>query len=272
MSMDWALREQGSRDWRMLPVALTMWAASLGSHSAFAWWSEREADALPSDGIGWERLLPGGMACLVLILVVLLAHHLRMRWPGVLAVCIAAACVGSMTTIAADTIVWHDSAMTQARQSSVQSAITATVTAPVVASDQRGYDCQVDVRFSVIVIEGTDRGSVAKARVYADDPYCARMHRGAAYRLAGTLQQARYGRMPLWLLVDGNQPLAQVRDPPLHYALISRMQQAFFHGYRAIARSGSCAGAGIDDGCTWAGLCRHGFAIHADSRHVCEHT
>lgn len=31
MSMDWALREQGSRDWRMLPVALTMWAASLGS-------------------------------------------------------------------------------------------------------------------------------------------------------------------------------------------------------------------------------------------------
>ena len=186
MSMDWALREQGSHDWRMLPVALTMWAASLGSHSAFAWWSEREADALPSDGIGWERLLPGGMACLVLILVVLLAHHLRMRWPGVLAVCIAAACVGSMTTIAADTIVWHDSAMTQARQSSVQSAITATVTAPVVASDQRGYDCQVDVRFSVIVIEGTDRGSVAKARVYADDPYCARMHRGAAYRLAGT--------------------------------------------------------------------------------------
>ena len=67
MSKDWALREQGSRDWRMLPVALTMWAASLGSHSAFAWWSEREADALPSDGIGWERLLPGGMACLVLI-------------------------------------------------------------------------------------------------------------------------------------------------------------------------------------------------------------
>ena len=140
MSMDWALREQGSHDWRMLPVALTMWAASLGSHSAFAWWSEREADALPSDGIGWERLLPGGMACLVLILVVLLAHHLRMRWPGVLAVCIAAACVGGMTTIAADTIAWHDPAMTQARQSSVQSAITATVTAPVVASDQRGYD------------------------------------------------------------------------------------------------------------------------------------
>ena len=34
--------------------------------------------------------------------------------------------------------------------------------------------------------------------------------------------------MPLWLLVDGSQPLAQVRDPPLHYALISRMQQAFF--------------------------------------------
>lgn len=273
MSMDWALREQGSRDWRMLPVALTMWAASLGSHSAFAWWSEREADALPSDGIGWERLLPGGMACLVLILVVLLAHHLRMRWPGVLAVCIAAACVGSMTTIAADTIAWHDSAMTQARQSSVQSAITATVTAPVVASDQRGYDCQADVRFSVIVIEGTDRGSVAKARVYADDPYCARMHRGAAYRLAGTLQQARYGRMPLWLLVDGSQPLAQVRDPPLHYALISRMQQAFFMVIEQLPDQGRVLVPGLTMGVLgqdYVGTDSQSMPIHATYANILE--
>lgn len=26
MSRDWILREQGSRDWRMLPIAIVMWA------------------------------------------------------------------------------------------------------------------------------------------------------------------------------------------------------------------------------------------------------
>lgn len=31
MSRDWILREQGSRDWRMLPIAIVMWAASLGA-------------------------------------------------------------------------------------------------------------------------------------------------------------------------------------------------------------------------------------------------
>ncbi|AIW44784.1 hypothetical protein BLGT_06160 [Bifidobacterium longum subsp. longum GT15] len=35
MSRDWILREQGSRDWRMLPIAIVMWAASLGAHALF---------------------------------------------------------------------------------------------------------------------------------------------------------------------------------------------------------------------------------------------
>mgnify|MGYP000556206542 FL=1 len=44
MSRDWILREQGSRDWRMLPIAIVMWAASLGAHALFAW--------RMSDGLG----------------------------------------------------------------------------------------------------------------------------------------------------------------------------------------------------------------------------
>ena len=31
-----AAREQGSRDWRMLPVAVAIWLASLGTHRLFA--------------------------------------------------------------------------------------------------------------------------------------------------------------------------------------------------------------------------------------------
>lgn len=226
MSKDWMIREQGSRDWRMMPAALTMWAASLGAHRAFSWWSEHELDAASSNGIRGEWA--GIMACLVLVLAVSLAFRPCMRWSGAMIVCMVAACVGSMTAIVADTIAWHDPAMSQARQSSVHSAITATVVAPVVASDQRGYDCQADVRLSGIAIEGMERRSGAKARVYADNPYCGQLEREAVYCLTGSLQQARYGRMPLWMLVEGERPVAQVRAPPLRSAVVSHMHEAFF--------------------------------------------
>ena len=47
-------REQGSRDWRMLPVALTVWAAALGTRWLFAAVMEPAADGWWTDvGIGW---------------------------------------------------------------------------------------------------------------------------------------------------------------------------------------------------------------------------
>ncbi|MFR2314086.1 MAG: hypothetical protein ACLS6O_05685 [Bifidobacterium sp.] len=63
-----------------------------------------------------------------------------------LTVCVAVACIGSMTAIASDTIAWHDPASAQARQSSSYHEVMATVTTPVIASDQRTYDCQTDIR------------------------------------------------------------------------------------------------------------------------------
>ena len=65
-------------------------------------------------------------------------------------------------------------------------------------------------------------------RVYADESYCGQLRRGAVYLLTGVLQQARYGRIPLWLLLEGKQPVAQVRAPPWHLAAIAHVQEAFF--------------------------------------------
>ena len=243
MSRDWILREQGSRDWRMLPIAIVMWAASLGAHALFAWrmsdglgTGQAKADAgagidVTIIGMEWPvtRILPITVAsCAVVAAMIVVSFRLRIRWTGTLTVCVAVACIGSMTAIASDTIAWHEPASAQARQSSSYHEVMATVTTPVIASDQRTYDCQTDIRLSGITVDGTDVRSTVAVRVYADESYCGQLRRGAVYLLTGVLQQARYGRIPLWLLLEGKQPVAQVRAPPWHLAAIAHVQEAFF--------------------------------------------
>lgn len=243
MSGDRILREQGSRDWRMLPIAIVMWAASLGAHALFAW---RMSDGLGTGqvkadagagidvtiiGMEWPvtRILPITVAsCAAVAAMIVVSFRLRIRWTGTLTVCVAVACIGSMAAIASDTIAWHDPASAQARQSSSYHEVMATVTTPVIASDQRTYDCQTDIRLSGITVDGADVRSTVAVRVYADESYCGQLRRGAVYLLTGVLQQARYGRIPLWLLLEGKQPVAQVRAPPWHLAAIAHMQEAFF--------------------------------------------
>ena len=244
MSRDWILREQGSRDWRMLPIAIVMWAASLGAHALFAWrmsdglgTGQAKADAgagidVTIIGMEWPvtRILPITVAsCAVVAAMIVVSFRLRIRWTGTLTVCVAVACIGSMTAIASDTIAWHDPASAQARQSSSYHEVMATVTTPVIASDQRTYDCQTDIRLSGITVDGTDVRSTVAVRVYADESYCGQLRRGAVYLLTGVLQQARYGRIPLWLLLEGKQPVAQVRAPPWHLAAIAHVQVGVFH-------------------------------------------
>lgn len=243
MSRDRILREQGSRDWRMLPIAIVMWAASLGAHALFAWRmsdglgaGQAKADAgagIDATVIGMEwpvtRILPITVAsCAAVAAMIVVSFRLRIRWTGTLTVCVAVACIGSMAAIASDTIAWHDPASAQARQSSSYHEVMATVTTPVIASDQRTYDCQTDIRLSGITVDGADVRSTVAVRVYADESYCGQLRRGAVYLLTGVLQQARYGRIPLWLLLEGKQPVAQVRAPPWHLAAIAHMQEAFF--------------------------------------------
>lgn len=168
-----------------------------------------------------------GVMCAVAAMIVV-SFRLRIRWTGTLTVCVAVACIGSMTAIASDTIAWHDPASAQARQSSSYHEVMATVTTPVIASDQRTYDCQTDIRLSGITVDGTDVRSTVAVRVYADESYCGQLRRGAVHLLTGVLQQARYGRIPLWLLLEGKQPVAQVRAPPWHLAAIAHVQEAFF--------------------------------------------
>lgn len=306
--MDWMLREQGSRDWRLLPVALTMWAASLGAHLVFDWWGEAAESraagmvgGVDADGIsaGEAAVHTGAvlvsedagaviasvasqvmLAAVAVLLLMVLGIALRMgtRWSGTVAVCLAVACIGGITAIASNAAAWRDPAAVWARSQGSYTQVRATVAAPVVASDRREYDCQADVRLNGIIM-GTDATggafvrngaavganvathadesagpsetmlhSNAKVRVYAEEPYCVKLNRGAAYRLTGTLEQAEYGRMPLWLLVEGEEPVIRVKGQPWHRAVVERMQQSFFHVTERLSDQGRVLVPGLTMG------------------------
>ena len=97
MSRDWILREQGSRDWRMLPIAIVMWAASLGAHALFAWrmsdglgTGQAKADAgagidVTIIGMEWPvtRILPITVAsCAAVAAMIVVSFRLRIRYDG----------------------------------------------------------------------------------------------------------------------------------------------------------------------------------------------
>ncbi|NMM98032.1 ComA protein [Bifidobacterium sp. DSM 109959] len=266
--MDWMLREQGSRDWRLLPVALTLWSASLSAHLAFDEWSaaaqpESAKTAMNSAVSTSATASAHVMTAIVIILAVvalIMATRLRTRWMGTVAVCLAVACIGGITAIAADSAAWRDSASVWARNHGTLTQVRATVIAPMVASDRREYACQADVRLNGISMDVSIpaarseqvnpamQRSSAQARVYMPAQHCSIIHRGAVYHLSGTLKESEYGRMPLWLSVEDGSAVAQVEEPPWHRAMIEHMQQSFFHATERLSDQGRILVPGLTMG------------------------
>ncbi|KAB7787990.1 ComEC/Rec2 family competence protein [Bifidobacterium cebidarum] len=246
MNVDWMLREQGSRDWRLLPVAITVWSASLVSHQVFALW----AGGNPSE------IIIAIMS--IAVAISLIAAYLMMRgrrwWAGSLTVCCVAASVAGMAAVTADTVAWLDPVSVQSRAAN-QSPIQAegTVVAPILVSDRRSYDCQVDVRLAFIVTSRGKQRTFARARVYATRDDCIILRRGGVYRLRGVLKQAEYGRLPLWILIERDagsvqQSLTALRAPPWHWRVISHMQQSFFRATQQLSDQGRVLVPGLTMG------------------------
>lgn len=248
MTADRIAREQGSRDHRLLPVAMSMWMASLCAHQLFTVWSQRQEPALDSeasDGIPVllqlliHRLLPlvvpvfvTGIALLLLALICMM--RAKVVWSAMLSVCIAAASIAATVAVAADTLTWLDPAFQHVRaDDSATIIVEGSATTPVLVSDHRDYDCQVDMRLNAVIVNGISQRSFASVRLYAARSECALLQRGAQYRIIGRLCNAEYGRMPLWFLAEtaspsNPEPIVHMRAPPWHRSVVTRMQQSFF--------------------------------------------
>ncbi|MBT1165043.1 ComEC/Rec2 family competence protein [Bifidobacterium felsineum] len=246
MSADQILREQGSRDWRLLSVAATVWFSSLASHQAFAVWAG------------------GGMPAIIIVMmtiavaVSLIASYLMLRgrrwWAGSLTVCCVAASVAGMSAVTADTVAWFDPVSVQSRvvdQSPIQ--VEGMVTTPILVSDQRSYDCQVDMRLALIQTSRGELKTSARVRAYATHDDCNVLHRGGTYRFLGMLRQAEYGRMPLWIMMNSTDDSARhtitaSRAPPWHWRIITHMQQSFFRVTKRLSEQGRVLVPGLTMG------------------------
>ena len=222
---EWVLREQGSRDHRLLPPTVCGWAASLAMHEC----AER---CLNHDGVI-------GMLPLVLVLAApllaacagvssLLPARFRviaLRWHWMMIVCAAAAIACATCALTYDLLQWRDAAFRLASQNQRQAIVRVTASTPAINADRRAADCRIDAVATALSADGVTQPSAARMRVYADGDDCAALKQGGEYLIDGTIQESEYGAMPLWL-TDVTR-VERVRAPNLLYRAVDAMQQAF---------------------------------------------
>ena len=250
-TFEWRNREQGSRDWRLLPATLCGWAASLAAHAGFDYCVEQE---------GRLGILP-----LVLVLSVPLLALLGllglpfMRSPilrlpvGVrravaarhfsIIVCVVAAMACASSALTYDVLQWRDAASYAVRSSESDVVTLVRTTSPAVNSNRRANDCQIDATISTITASQITQPSMMRVRVYADRPDCGTLKQGGEYRMRGTLAISQYGTMPLWLTDIAS--VERIRAPNPALRVIDMMQQAFFEQTSRLSDQGKVLVPGL---------------------------
>ncbi|OZG69086.1 competence protein [Bifidobacterium eulemuris] len=216
-------REQGSRDWRMLPVAIAMWAASLGMHTAFEWAVAQPMPPTFTVGVA-GCAMAGVTAGVMAVPAIPLKPHMR----AMATMLICAAITAGIATLAFDLHAWHDPASIQARGTPATVTVHAHIDEPVTAADRRGYDCQATAQTRVLDDGIVRRASTASIRVYATGEDCAGLTRGAVIAFTGTITPADWGNVALWLNVQGTDPVRRIRDPSMADTMATAIQEAFF--------------------------------------------
>ena len=247
-TFEWRDREQGSRDWRLLPAALCGWAASLATHAGFDYCVEQEG-----------RL---GMLPLVLVLTVPLLALLGLpfmrspilrlpvgvrravaAWHFSIIVCVVAAMACASSALTYDVLQWRDAATYAARKGESDVVALVRTTSPAVNSNRRTNDCRIDATISTITASRVTQPSMMRVRVYADRPDCGTLKQGGEYRVRGTLAISQYGAMPLWLTDIAS--VERIRAPNPALRVIDMMQQAFFEQTSRLSDQGKVLVPGL---------------------------
>ena len=232
-------REQGSRDWRMLPIALITWAASLAVHLTCVM-------VMNGDTTQWVAIITLTIFTMLLLIVGMVAPSSAISG----AVLVIAMLLASMATVSTELVQWHDPASRLARQSAT-SAVTATmhIDTPITVSDLRDADCQTDATLASLFDGTIAVPSHVAIRLFASGSDCTTLAHGATIQAIGILRKARFGKQPLWLVVDGTDGtngtddadnterslstpqrtrITVMRRPNLLQRIVGYLQQQFF--------------------------------------------
>ena len=225
-------REQGSRDWRMLPVALTVWAAALGTRWLFAAVMEPAADGWWTDvGIGWVLAAGAfGAAAGVGVGISVMRGCWRPTratvWMTTMVCC--AALTACVSTWCVNAVVWHDPVSVRVRDGPVHAVMQGTVRAPVTVADTFEADCQSEARLTRVTIDGVDMVTSVDVWLYASGEQCAALARDARYRFSGHLAENKFGGQRVRLTLDDAHGAQLALAPPLGSRIVAHMQEAFF--------------------------------------------
>ncbi|MBW3087810.1 ComEC/Rec2 family competence protein [Bifidobacterium sp. 82T24] len=222
-----AERERGSADRRMMPAALAVWATLLARHAVGEHWDVAVMTAM---GVS----LAAGVAVLLLTRGGPDARP-RKAAPRIGPQCLWHAAV-LLAAVGCATVAGGLSDLAESRDpligllgsgESGVVTVTAVATTPVMSSERREADCQIDMRVRTVWSRDVGSPSNATVRAFAEDDAC-RWRQGAAYRVSGTLKAARFGSATAWLDVDRDDDVRETSPPPGWRAMGTRMQEAFF--------------------------------------------
>lgn len=238
---DGTCREQGSRDWRMVPVAVTVWSASLTGHGLFdALTAGMSSEQTGRGSVRWPVVVLASVmtGIVVALICTMVPARRRQVWAAWTSVIGCAALVSITSTWCADLMAWQDPVSARIRDGPVSAMVDAEVIGPVMMPDIRGVDCQADVAVRTASFDGMTVRSTTTVRLYAQDAGCTVLERDARYRFVGTLESARFGMPDVWLTVsDGDTP-ELVSEPPWWARGRYAMQQALFRATDSLSYQG----------------------------------
>ncbi|WP_127975630.1 ComEC/Rec2 family competence protein [Bifidobacterium aemilianum] len=202
--------EAGSKDWRMVPIGISMWAGMLLAHGCFGSWTTGEpAFTAPQ---AWLILVCLG---LLVLLVLVLSRCEERGLPGrcwsfcsslvrglrpSLLLMLLTILLGALASLSTDLMQSRDPAMVHASQGGASIQARLRLTSPVTASSMRQALCQADGSLESITREGRQVTSHSPVRLLlTDQRACSTLLAGSHIQLSGQLRLAPVGRLPLWL-------------------------------------------------------------------------
>ncbi|MBW3077641.1 ComEC/Rec2 family competence protein [Bifidobacterium simiiventris] len=241
----------------MLPVAFVVWMTSLAVHQAFNLFMGSDA--------------PDVLSLAVLLLAILVACCIAYASSrAALTVLIVAVCLCGISTLSVALAQWHDPA-TRAARRTAETAVIATmrIITPPTASTLRDADCQTDAVLRSLSDGSVTQSSLASLRLFASGTACAQLAHGSVIRIHGVLQQARYGKQPLWLITEPSSGMPEtIRAPTLPRRTITVIQQSFFSVTERLSDQGRVLVPGLTLGMLGQDHVNIGDGVYDRQRHA----
>ncbi|KFI58819.1 putative ComEC/Rec2-related domain protein [Bifidobacterium gallicum DSM 20093 = LMG 11596] len=246
-------RIAGSRDWRLLPVAMLMWAVTLAMQTVSM------PCVVDRSVIIWAIGLVVLALTVMMVAVISTGRALnacgggRRHVGGQLVVMLTAVLVVVVNVGVRQLLDQADPVtllMGSESQRAVPRQVSITLREPAHASTKRGMDCQARAVVDAVQSDGVMQPSHAAVLAMATYPDCSQWYRGATMRMRVTFTQAAYGRESVWVLaspepsagVSSASSTASALQGSVHASWwwrgVNRMQRSLLHATRGLPDQG----------------------------------